>query len=282
MSSVLSTVTFDEFGTQAAEDRGRAQGQATDESTAELRRQFDLQTERTEPFFQQSKGAIDLLSKFSGVQGDDAQAKALSGLLDSPGAKFRRDQAQKNILRNASVTGGLGGGNVRKQAQQQGIASAQNELNDELNRLSSVAGTAQSQGQQLGQSGGNFASSFANLVQTGAAGRAESIFQGQQAKSSAISTGVGLFAAFSDENMKKDIRDMSNEECFDTLMKTDIKAWRYLEELGLDDDMKERIGPMYQASPDCIKVKVEGMKALDLHDELWLIAGALKHFAGKE
>ena len=41
--------------------------------------------------------------------------------------------------------------------------------------------------------------------------------------------------------------------------------------------MKERIGPLFQESPDCIKF--EGMKALDLHDELWLIGGAIKHLA---
>ena len=281
MGSVLKTLDFgDALGLQAAEDRQKIQQQSTDEGVTELRRQFDLGQQRTEPFFQQSAGAIDLLSQFSGVQGEEAQQKAISGLLDSPGAKFRRDQAQKNILRNASVTGGLGGGNVLRQSQQQGIQSAQDELNDQLNRLSSVAGTAQSTGQELGQAGQGFASSFAQQVQSGAAGQAQSVLQGQQAKSSAISTAAGIAGLLSDENMKKDIRDMSNEECFDTLMNTPIKAWRYLDELGLDDDMKERIGPMYQESPDCIKV--EGMKALDLHDELWLIAGALKHFAGKK
>lgn len=281
MAGALQTLDFgDALGLSAAEDREAAQRASSEAGIAELRRQFDLQQERTEPFFQQSKGAIDLLSKFSGIQGDEEQSKALAGLLDSPGAKFRREQAQKNILRSASASGQLGGGNVLKASQQQGIASAQSELNDELNRLSSVAGTAQSAGDQLGQAGQNFASSFAQQVQAGASNQANSVLQQQQAKSSAAGTAVGIFSMFSDEDMKKDIRVMSNEECFDTLMNTNIKAWKYLEEFGLDDEMKERIGPMYQESPDCIKV--EGMKALDLHDELWLIAGALKHFAEKK
>ncbi len=279
MSSVLKVLDpGDLFGTQAKESAQDIQAESTRSSIEELRRQFDIQQGRLEPFFEQSKGAINLLSQFSGAQGAEAQEAALANLLDSPGAKFRREQAQKGILRNASVTGGLGGGNVLRQSQQQGIASAQGELSDELNRLSTIAGISQSAGGELGQAGNQFATGLASKLQEGAASQNQSIAAQQQGKTAAVNTAAGLFALFSDENMKTDIRSMSNQECFDTVIATPIKAWKYLEELGLDDEHKERIGPMYQESPDCIKV--EGMKALDLHDELWLIAGALKHFAG--
>lgn len=253
------------------------QQEATEAANAELRRQFDIQQERLQPFFDQSSGAIDLLSQFSGAQGDAAQGKAISGLLDSPGAKFRREQAQKNVLRNASVSGGLGGGNVLKQAQQQGISSAQQELSDEQDRLASIAGISQSAGSQLGRAGGQFSSSLANNLNQGASNQANQVIGNQQNTASIASSAAGLVGLFSDKEMKKDIREMSNEECYNTLLDTPIKAWRYLEELGVDEDAKERLGPLYQEAPDCIKF--EGMKALDLHDELWLIAGAIKHFA---
>lgn len=262
---------------RGADEISQKQQAASQMNIDELRRQFDIQQGRIEPFFEQSKGAINLLSQFSGTQGAEAQEGAIANLIDSPGARFRREQAQKNIQRSASVTGGLGGGNVLRQTQQQGISSAQQELSDELNRLSSIAGISQSAGGQLGQIGGKFATDFANQLSTGAGAQAQNILGQQEKKAGLVGSAVGLLGLFSDEDMKKDIRVMSNEECFDTLMKTPIKAWKYLEELGLDDECKERIGPMYQESPDCIKV--EGMKALDLHDELWLIAGALKHFA---
>ena len=267
----------DAFGTKAGEKSQEIQAASTQASIDELKRQFDIQQGRLEPFFEQSKGAINLLSQFSGAQGADAQASALANLMDSPGAKFRREQAQKGIVRNASVTGGLGGGNVLRQSQQQGIASAQQELGDELNRLSTIAGISQSAGGELGQAGSQFSTGFAAKLQEGANAQNQAITSQQQGKTAAVNTAAGFLGMFSDENMKKDIREMSNQECFDTLIATPIKAWKYLEELGLDDECKERIGPMYQESPDCIKV--EGIKALDLHDELWLIAGALKHFA---
>lgn len=275
MSTFATLTDPADFQGRAAGETADLQRKASQESIDELRRQFDLQQGRLDPFFRQSEGAINLLSQFSGAQGADAQQAAFANLQDSPGARFRREQAQKSVIRDASVTGGLGGGNVLRQSQQAGISSAQQELNDELNRLSSIAGIAQTTGGQLGQAGQQFASQFANQLNAGAALQGQNILGQQQNKAGLLSSAAGLFAAFSDEDMKHNVKDMSNEDCYGIVMSTPISVWSYLEECGVDDGVKRHFGPMYQQAPECIKF--DGKKALDVHDELWLIAGAMKH-----
>ena len=52
----------------------------------------------------------------------------------------------------------------------------------------------------------------------------------------------------------------------------DLKAWKYV------DDAVERFGPMYEESPEAIRIP--GARALDVHSELMLIAGAIQYVGG--
>lgn len=244
----------------------------------ELRRQFDIGQARLEPTFAEAVPAFQRQSALSGALGPEAQREALSMTQEDPGTEFARSQGSRLIESGAAATGGLGGGNRLRALSRFGTDLASRGLANQFGRLGVVSGAGQGAGTEQVGLGSRFASNIAGVGATGAQNQINAIQAQQQQREGAVTTGVGLLAAFSDENMKTDIRALSHKECFDHVVNTPLKAWKYLEECGIDKDL--HFGPMYQEAPDCIKT--DGEKSLQVHDELWLIAGALKHMMGVE
>ena len=273
MSSVTDVLDpGDLFGGQAAAAGSRAQVQSSRAAMEELRRQFDIQQGALTPFRELALPGLTQASALAGVSGPEAQQQFFNSLQPNPGQEFREQEGERGILRNASVTGGLGGGNVLRDLQQFGVNSGRAQVENQFNRLSGLAGTAQTATGQLGQAGHRFATGVgeqltnqSNAIASGLAGQ-------QQAKSSAIGTAAGILGSIiaSDVNIKTNIEDISDEQLFDAVMSTEIKAWSYI-----DSPEDTHVGPMYQSSPDIIKQA--GVKALNLHNELWMIAGAMRH-----
>lgn len=177
-------------------------------------------------------------------------------------------------MRNQAAIGGLGGGNVRSALQQQAAGFAQQDLQNQISRLGSVAGQGQQAQQNIAGLGAQTAGQIAQL--TGQAGQAQAsgILGAQQARQQRASGILGAGAALlSDENMKQNIQDMTPEDCMRTVLNLDIKAWEYLPQLDLGENI--HIGPIAQDAPKCIKV--DGKEMLDLHSELMLIAGAMQY-----
>ena len=134
------------------------------------------------------QAALDKLrGQLEGLPGaQEAQQQAFAALEQSPGQKFLRDRAQRNLLRNASAIGGLGGGNVRSALVQQGVGFAQQDLQNQFGRLGQLSGRGQTaagiagQGAltsagQIGQFGASAASNIANLGVAGSEARASGI-----------------------------------------------------------------------------------------------------------
>lgn len=245
----------------------------------------------------------------------EQQQAAFDRFQESPGAKYLREQAEKSVLRNAAAIGGLGGGNVRKALQDRAANLASQEYSNYYNRLAGISGTGQTTANQLGALGSQTAANVGNLYsQTGQAigagalgaaqAQAQGILSAQQANQAAamqqqqiaasnrqgmMSTlgtlGGAAMMMFSDVNLKKDIKDFTDSDlkaCYEQVLSMNIKKWSYKDGYGLPDG--EFIGPMYQDSRDNIKVDNRALKALDIHKENMLIAGALQYlhkFGGK-
>lgn len=83
--------------------------------------------------------ARTLNERLLGLLGADEQQSAFDDFLESPGQAFLRKRGERSVLRNASATGGLRGGNVLKALTEFGIGTAatqQGELQDRLERMS--------------------------------------------------------------------------------------------------------------------------------------------------
>jgi hypothetical protein len=120
--------------------------------------------EELAPFREAGVGALQEQQALLGLAGRGAQEEAFGRFAESPGQAFLRQRGEQAITRQASALGGLGGGRVREALQQQGIGVAQQDLQNQLARLSGLSGAGQQAigtgagitsqiGQQLGQIG---------------------------------------------------------------------------------------------------------------------------------
>jgi len=126
------------------------------------------------------------------LSAQEQQAQAFSQLKESPGQQFLRKRQEKAILRNASATGGLGGGNVLNALQENAFNLAQTDIENQFGRLGQLSGRGQQAGSELGsgavrsagdlgQFGQANVSNISNLRTGGAAARASGIL-GQAAQ----------------------------------------------------------------------------------------------------
>ncbi len=123
----------------------------------------------------------------------EQQQQAFAAFGESPGQRFIRERAQRNLLRNASAIGGLGGGNVRSALVQQGAGFAAQDFQNQLNRLASLSGGGQVSATNLGQLGAASAQNIGGLLQAGGQARATGILGRAEGLRGGISKVLGGF-----------------------------------------------------------------------------------------
>lgn len=105
----------------------------------------------------------------------DLQQQAFDNFLESPGQAFLRERGERALLRNASAIGGLGGGNVRRELQEQGIGVASTQLSELMDRLGLLSGSGAIGAGQLGQIGQFSANTIGGLSSVGGQLQAQGI-----------------------------------------------------------------------------------------------------------
>ena len=180
---LIDDVTGVEAAQDAANKAAKIQAKGAEAGIAEQRRQFDITQGNLQPFQEAGVGALGQQQALLGLSGQDAQNEAFAAFNESPGQKFIRDRAQRNLTRNASAIGGLGGGNVRSALVEQGAGFAQQDFTNQFGRLGQMAGQGQSATNSLGQFGAQSAGNIANLGIAGSQARASGILGGAQAES---------------------------------------------------------------------------------------------------
>jgi hypothetical protein len=107
----------------------------------------------------------------AGALGPEAQARALQEFAESPEQAFLREEAERSILRSASATGGLGGGNVLNELNRRAIGLASQDIQNRFNRLQALSGQGLTAAGQIGQLRGQQAGLASGLIgQLGSAG----------------------------------------------------------------------------------------------------------------
>lgn len=175
------------LGAKSDRDAAKQQGRGIDAGIAEQRRQFDVTQEQAAPFREAGLRALERQQILLGLRGTEAQQQGFNVLADSPGQKFLRDRAQRNLVRSAAAIGGLGGGNVRSALIQQGVGFAQQDLQNEIARLGQLAGQGQAITTNVAQLGAQTAGNIQRGLQAGGAARASGVLGQNQAIQQAIS-----------------------------------------------------------------------------------------------
>lgn len=98
---------------QAAKGAANAQAAAAQGGIDEQRYQWDAIQKMLEPYVKAGTGALGGQQDLLGLNGPEAQQKAIDALQNSPQFKSMTEQGENAILSRASATGGLRGGNVQ-------------------------------------------------------------------------------------------------------------------------------------------------------------------------
>lgn len=98
---------------QAAKGAANAQAQAAQAGINEQNAQWAAIQKMLEPYVKAGTGALGGQQDLLGLNGPEAQQKAIDALQNSPQFKSMTEQGENAILSRASATGGLRGGNVQ-------------------------------------------------------------------------------------------------------------------------------------------------------------------------
>lgn len=181
------SIVKDVFFGGAEKDAGEAGARATERGIAEQRRQFNQTRSDLLPFIQAGQEGLDPLLSLIGVRGPEAEKQALGDFIESPGQAFLRKRGERTLLRNASATGGLDGGNILKALSEFGIGTAAQQLGERKDRLSALTGVGSTVGTNLGGIGSASAANIGNLSTIG--GQLQG--QGITGRASGIKRGLG-------------------------------------------------------------------------------------------
>lgn len=91
------------------------------------------------PYMQTGNKANDLQAALSGAMGPEAQQQAFAQYQQSPGVAFAQKEAERALTRNASATGGLGGGNVLRDLTQLAAGTFMQDYNNQFGQIGQVA-----------------------------------------------------------------------------------------------------------------------------------------------
>lgn len=154
--------TFDSItGKSAAKDASKAQQQATESGMEEQRRQFDALQALMQPYVRVGNQALTGQSNLLGLNGDSRQQAAIANIENSPFFKSQYQQAENALLQNASVTGGLRGGNMQEALADNRSNMLYNNVQSQLAGLSGAAANGQSAAAGLGGQGLTFGQNMA-------------------------------------------------------------------------------------------------------------------------
>jgi hypothetical protein len=99
----------------------------------------DAALDNLQPYSSAGRSALGVEAALSGALGPEAQQEAINNYIESPGQEFLRGRMEQSLLRNASATGGLGGGRVLTALQEQAMGIASTQQQQHLENLRSLA-----------------------------------------------------------------------------------------------------------------------------------------------
>jgi hypothetical protein len=201
-SAVVGGVLSSNAQKSAAKTAAGAQTQATDQSMAEQRRQFDAIQAMFRPYVEAGGGALARQLDLTGVSGPEAQQRAIQAIEMGPEFAAMTRQGEEAILQNAAATGGLRGGNVQASLAKFRPEVLSSLINQQYQRLGGLTQLGQASAGNQAASGQAFANNMSNLfTQRGEAlagsalarGQANANMFGNIAGSIGFAAGRGLF-----------------------------------------------------------------------------------------
>ncbi len=180
----------------AAQKASETQAGAAQAGIDETRRQFEVMQEALKPYTTAGASAISSQGDLAGINGTEAQQKAIAAISESPEMAAGVAQGENAILQNASATGGLRGGNTQGALAQFRPQMLSNLINQQYSRLSGLSSLGQASASGVGSGAMQTGANVANLLATqGAAVAGGQIAEGKMYSSipSSVMAGMGMY-----------------------------------------------------------------------------------------
>lgn len=191
-----ATLASGYMSSRAAGKAADAQIAASEQGIAEQQRQFDAVQKLLLPYVAVGEKGLTGQQDLIGLNGNDAQQRAIDVIKNSPQYTTLLNQGQEAILSNASATGGLRGGNVQGALGTFAPTLLNQLIEQQYGRLGGLTSIGQNAAAGVGNAGMQTGTNVANLLQQGGAAQAGAyLAQGKawSALPQAISGGLGLF-----------------------------------------------------------------------------------------
>jgi hypothetical protein len=130
-----------------------AQMHAQQLAIAEQRRQFDALVKRSQPYMQAGQMGLNGMLNLAGLNGSQAQKKAVNGLQNGADFQESLQQGENAILGNAAATGGLRGGNTQAALGQFAPAMLQQAIDQQYARFGGLGQMGQNTAMSVGTQG---------------------------------------------------------------------------------------------------------------------------------
>lgn len=187
VSKFIGKLTGADAQADAIKQGSDSQIQAAQLGIAQQDRMLDAFQKALAPYQQAGLGALGAQQNLLGLNGNDAQASAISGLQNSPLFTALQQQGNDAILANASATGGLRGGNTQAALAQLSPALFSQVFQQQLGNLGGLTSIGQNSAAGVGNAGLNTGNNIAQLLQQQGAAQAG----GQIAQGSVGAQGFG-------------------------------------------------------------------------------------------
>ena len=179
-AAVVGGVVASQTQGDAAQTAANAQINAADQSAAVQREQFAALQKLLKPYSDAGLSSLTAQQNMLGLNGNDAQASAISGIQNGSLFKSLQQQGENSILQNASATGGLRGGNVQGALAQFSPQLLNQLINQQYTNLGGITSLGQNAAAMQGNAGMQSANAISNLLQqSGAAQAGNALAQGK-------------------------------------------------------------------------------------------------------
>ena len=164
VSKFIGDITGANQAAAGAERGAATQAAAAEKGIAEQRRQFDALVELMAPYVTGGQEAFSQQQALIGLQGPEAQQKAIAGLEESPIFQSLTRQGEQAILQQEAATGGLRGGNVQLALSQFRPQVLNSLIEQQYGRLGGLSSIGQSSAAGQATAGMQTGTNVANLL----------------------------------------------------------------------------------------------------------------------
>ena len=171
-AGVGSSVVGAKAQSRAAGRAADAQQEASAQSIAEQRRQFDAVQRLLAPYVDIGTEATGALANLAGFEGAGAQQRAITDIERGPEFQALLAQGEEAILANAAATGGLRGGNTQAALGEFRPSLLANQIANRYQRLGGLAGMGQAAAAGQASAAQNLGASVSGALQQSGAARA--------------------------------------------------------------------------------------------------------------